>query len=126
MQKRILIVEDEASIVELLTMVLSREGYELASRPVWHEAISMMKEFHPHLVLLDVMLPGLDGAGIVKIMSEDENLINIPVIITSALVESQRMFQMYPQVKAFCSKPFILTDLMAKVKKFIGDEDQPQ
>lgn len=126
MQKRILIVEDEASIVELLTMVLSREGYELASCQTGRDAINMMKEFHPHLVLLDVMLPGLDGAGIVKIMSEDENLINIPVIITSALLESQRMFQTYPQVKAFCSKPFILTDLVAKVKKFIGDEEEPQ
>lgn len=126
MQKRILIVEDEASIVELLMMVLSREGYELASCQTGRDAINMMKEFHPHLVLLDVMLPGLDGAGIVKIMSEDENLINIPVIITSALVESQRMFQMFPQVKAFCSKPFVLTDLVAKVKKFIGDEEGPQ
>ncbi len=123
MQKRILIVEDEASIIELLTMVLSREGYETASCQTGRDAISMMKQFHPHLVLLDVMLPGLDGAGIVKIMSEDDNLINIPVIVTSALVESQRMFQMYPQVKAFCSKPFILTDLVAKVKKFIGDEE---
>ena len=123
MQKRILILEDEDSIVELPTMVLSREGYELAACQTGRDAISMMKEFHPHLVLLDVMLPGLDGAGIVKIMSEDDNLINIPVIVTSALVESQRMFQMYPQVKAFCSKPFILTDLIAKVKKHIGDEE---
>ena len=68
------------------------------------------------------MLPGLDGANLVKIMSEDEMLINIPVIITSALVESARMFQQYPQVKGFCSKPFVLTDLVAKVKQFIGDE----
>lgn len=122
MKKRILIVEDETSIVELLLLVLSREGYELAVCQTGRDAIAKIKEFHPHLILLDVMLPGLDGASIVKIMSEDENLVNIPVLITSALVESQRMFQMYPQVKGFCSKPFVLTDLIAKVKKFIGDE----
>ena len=122
MKKRILIVEDETSIVELLLLVLSREGYELAVCQTGRDAIAKIKEFHPHLILLDVMLPGLDGAGIIKIMSEDENLVNIPVLITSALVESQRMFQMYPQVKGFCSKPFVLTDLIAKVKKFIGDE----
>ena len=122
MKKRILIVEDETSIVELLLLVLSREGYELAVCQTGRDAIAIIKEFHPHLILLDVMLPGLDGASIVKIMSEDENLVNIPVLITSALVESQRMFQMYPQVKGFCSKPFVLTDLIAKVKKFIGDE----
>ena len=122
MKKRILIVEDETSIVELLLLVLSREGYELAVCQTGRDAIAIIKEFHPHLILLDVMLPGLDGASIVKIMSEDENLVKIPVLITSALVESQRMFQMYPQVKGFCSKPFVLTDLIAKVKKFIGDE----
>lgn len=122
MNKRILIVEDETSIVELLLLVLSREGYELATCQTGRDAIAKMQEFHPHLVLLDVMLPGLDGAGIVKIMSEDETLMNTPVLITSALVESQRMFQMFPQVKGFCSKPFVLTDLIHKVKKAIGDE----
>lgn len=123
MQKRILIVEDEMSIVELLTLILMREGYEVASCQTGRDAISMMKEFHPHLVLLDVMLPGLDGAGIIKIMSEDEMLSNIPVLVTSALVESAHMFQPYPQVKGFCSKPFVLTDLVAKVKKAIGDAE---
>ncbi len=123
MQKRILIVEDEMSIVELLTLILMREGYEVSSCQTGRDAISMMKEFHPHLVLLDVMLPGLDGAGIIKIMSEDEMLSNIPVLVTSALVESAHMFQPYPQVKGFCSKPFVLTDLVAKVKKAIGDAE---
>ena len=121
MQKRVLIVEDESSIVELLTMVLSREGYELASCQTGRDAIAMMKEFHPNLVLLDVMLPGLEGASIIKIMAEDEVLSNIPVIVTSALVESAHMFQPYPQVKGFCSKPFVLSDVTAKVKQFIGD-----
>ena len=122
MNKRILIVEDELSIIELLTLVLSREGYEVASCQTGRDAINMIKEFHPHLVLLDVMLPGLDGAGIIKIMAEDEMLSNIPVLVTSALLESAHMFQPYPQVKGFCSKPFVLTDLVAKVKKYIGDE----
>lgn len=121
-KKRILIVEDEMSIVELLNLVLTREGYEVNYCQTGRDAISMMKEFHPHLVLLDVMLPGLDGAGIIKIMAEDEMLSNIPVLVTSALVESAHMFQPYPQVKGFCSKPFVLTDLVAKVKKAIGDE----
>lgn len=121
MQKRILIVEDESSIVELLTLVLAREGYEISSCQTGRDAINMMKEFHPHLVLLDVMLPGLDGASLVKIMSQDQNLSNIPVLVTSALVESAPIFQPYPQVKGFCSKPFVLTDLVAKVKQAIGD-----
>ena len=122
MKKRILIIEDEPAIIELLLMVLSREGYELDSCQTGRDAIAKIQEFHPHLILLDVMLPGLDGAGIVNIMAGDEMLSNIPILVTSALTESQQMFQRFPQVKGFCSKPFVLKDLVTKVKKAIGDE----
>ena len=70
MKKRILIVEDEASIVDLLTLILAREGYEIYSCQTGRDAIATMKKVHPHLVILDVMLPGLDGASIVKIMDD--------------------------------------------------------
>ena len=121
MKKRILIVEDESSIVELLTLVLSREGYEVHSVQSGRDAIAKIKTVHPHLIILDVMLPGLDGASIVKIMGQDELLSSTPVIVTSALLESEKLFQPYPQVKGFCSKPFALKELVIKVKKAIGD-----
>jgi DNA-binding response OmpR family regulator len=121
MKKRILIVEDEISIIELLTLVLTREGYEVHSCQNGREAINVMKKVHPHMVILDVMLPGLDGTSIIKIMSEDEVLESTPVIITSALVESERLFKPYPQVKGFASKPFMLTKFISMVKHFIGD-----
>jgi len=121
MKKRILIVEDEAGIVDLLRLVLTREGYEVHACQTGRDAIAAMKTVHPHLVILDVMLPGLDGASIVHIMGEDETLSSTPVIVTSALVESEKMFQPFPQVKGFCSKPFVLTDFVAKVKTALGD-----
>lgn len=121
MKKRILIVEDEAAIVDLLRLVFEREGYQIYSCQTGRDAINTMKKVHPHLVLLDVMLPGLDGASIVRIMHEDEILSSTPVIVTSALVESQKMFIPFPQVKGFCSKPFVLKDLVAKTKLAIGD-----
>lgn len=121
MKKRILIVEDESSIVELLTLVLSREGYEVHSVQSGRDAIAKIKTVHPHLIILDVMLPGLDGASIVKIMGQDELLSSTPVIVTSALLESEKLFQPYPQVKGFCSKPFALKELVTKVKTAIGD-----
>ena len=121
MKKRILIVEDESGILDLLTLLLSREGYEVYTCSNGREAISEMKKVHPHMVILDVMLPGLDGSSIVKIMSEDEFLESTPVIVTSALVESERLFVKYPQVKGFASKPFALADFVAMVKKHIGD-----
>lgn len=121
MKKRILIVEDEAAIIDLLRLVLEREGYEVHSCQTGRDAIDTMKKVHPHLILLDVMLPGLDGASIVRIMHEDEILSSTPVIVTSALIESEKMFTPFPQVKGFCSKPFALKDLVEKVKRAIGD-----
>ena len=118
---KILIVEDEPAIIELLRIILTRAGYEVFTCSSGREAISMMKQIMPHLVILDVMLPGLDGAGIVRIMHEDEVLSNIPVIISSALLESEHMFTPYPQVKGFCAKPFVLKDFIEKVKTAIGD-----
>lgn len=121
MKKRILIVEDEAAIIDLLRLVLEREGYEVHACQTGRDAIDTMKKVHPHLILLDVMLPGLDGASIVRIMHEDEILSSTPVIVTSALIESEKMFTPFPQVKGFCSKPFALKDLVEKVKRAIGD-----
>lgn len=121
MKKRILIVEDESSIIDLLTLLLTREGYEVYSCQNGRDAIAAMQKHHPHMVILDVMLPGLDGSSIVKIMSQDDYLSSTPVIVTSALVESERLFKQYPQVKGFASKPFALNSFLAMVKKYIGD-----
>ncbi len=121
MKKRILIVEDEMTILQLLTMVLAKQGYEVHTCQTGRDAITRMKEVRPHLVLLDVMLPGLDGRAVASIMEQDDELNGIPVIVTSALVESEHMFQPFPQVKAFCAKPFVLKDLVAKVKQCLGD-----
>ncbi len=121
MKKRILIVEDEMPILQLLTVVLAKEGYDVHTCQNGREAIARMKEVRPHLVLLDVMLPGIDGRAVVSIMEQDDELNGIPVIITSALVESEHMFQPFPQVKAFCAKPFVLKELIIKVKQCLGD-----
>ena len=66
MKKRILIVEDEASIIDLLKLILTREGYEVASCQSGRDAIAAIKAYHPHLVILDVMLPGLDGISMLS------------------------------------------------------------
>jgi DNA-binding response OmpR family regulator len=121
MKKRILIIEDEPAILQLLMLVLAKEGYEIHTCQTGREAIAKMKQVRPHLVLLDVMLPGMDGRAVVSIMEEDEDLSSIPVLITSALVESEKMFRPFAQVKGFCAKPFVLKDLVIKVKQSLGD-----
>ena len=121
MNKRILIVEDEITILQLLSLVLAKAGYEVHTCQSGRDAIARMKEVRPHLVILDVMLPGLDGRAVASIMEQDDELSGIPIIVTSALVESEHMFQPFPQVKAFCAKPFVLKDWVIKVKQCLDD-----
>ena len=117
----ILIVEDDAGIRELEEYALQSNGFDARGCEDAAHFWAALRTAAPELVILDVMLPGLDGASIVKIMGEDEALSSTPVIVTSALVESEKMFVPYPQVKSFCSKPFALTEFVAKVKQAIGD-----
>ena len=117
MKKKILIIEDEAAIVELLRLVLTREGYDVYTCQTGRDAIATIKKVTPHLIILDVMLPGLDGAALVRIMSEDESLSSFPIIVSSALAESEKMFIGIPQVKGFCSKPFDLKHFVIQVKQ---------
>lgn len=121
MKKRILIIEDETSIIELLTLVLTKEGYEVHSCQSGRDAIEYVKRIHPHLIILDVMLPGMDGMSIVNVLSQDEETNFTPVIVTSALRESERMFKPYSQVRAFAAKPFVLKDLVENVKEILAD-----
>ena len=81
-KRRILIVEDDAHIAEGLKLNLSLQGYETAIAGSGTEGLRMWKEWNPHLIVLDIMLPGLDGLSVLRhIRLEDERL---PVLILSA------------------------------------------
>lgn len=121
LKKRIVIVEDERDILELLNMILTRAGYDVYLCDNGRNALPLIKSTRPHLVLLDVMLPGFDGKAIAEEMAKDEDLLGTSIIVVSALEESEKMFVGHPQVKDFCFKPFRSSVLLEKVKKVMGD-----
>jgi len=108
---RVLIADDEANIRDLARAVLERSGYavlESATGPATWETLSREKV---DMLLLDVMLPGMDGHSLLLKMSAAENLKNLPVIVVTALEFTQDMFSKFKQVKGFLSKPFTPQDL---------------
>ena len=121
LKKKIVVVEDETDILELLNMILTNAGYEVYLCDNGRNALALIKQVRPHLVVLDLMLPGFDGRYIVKQMSEDEELADTSVLIISALEESEKMFQNFSQVRDFCIKPFRSSVLLQKVKAIMGD-----
>lgn len=121
LKKRIVVIEDERDILELLNMILNRSGYEVYLCDNGRNALDLIRKVRPHLVLLDVMLPGYDGKAIAAEMAKDEDLQGTSIMIVSALEASEKMFTGSPQVKDFCLKPFRTSVLVEKVKRIMGD-----
>jgi two-component system, OmpR family, alkaline phosphatase synthesis response regulator PhoP len=117
-QKRILIVEDDAHIAEGLKLNLSLQGYETTIAVSGTEGLRMWKEWNPHLIVLDIMLPGLDGLSILRhIRLEDERL---PVLILSAKGGPDDRIKGFTYgVDDYLAKPFSLEEFLLRVERLL-------
>lgn len=89
MAKNILIIEDDRFLRELITQKLVKEGYEISEAIDGEEGIKKIKEKKPDLILLDLILPEIDGFEVLSKMREDPALAQIPVIILSNLGQKE-------------------------------------
>jgi DNA-binding response OmpR family regulator len=83
MAKQILIIEDEKILLNLLQKKISQQGYEVVVAMDGEMGLKKMREMSPDLILLDIMMPKIDGFGVLEAMSKNEVLNKIPVIIIS-------------------------------------------
>jgi DNA-binding response OmpR family regulator len=88
MSKRILIVDDEFGIADIVAEILTEHGYAASIAINGKLALASMAEHRPDLVLLDVMMPVLDGVGTLLAMRADDNLRDVPVVMMTALPEA--------------------------------------
>ena len=91
MSKKILIIEDDKFLRELIVKKLVKEGYEISEAVDGEEGIKKVKEEKPDLVLLDLILPGIDGFEVLSRTKEDPALSQIPVIILSNLGQKEEV-----------------------------------
>lgn len=123
--KRILIVDDEPDVASLLTLLLKSQGYEVVSAGDGQEALEKARTGHPDLLLLDIMLPKLDGYKVARMLKFDENFRHIPIImLTAKIQEKDKNMGMEMGADAYISKPFntpalleLIKDTLAKKKK---------
>ncbi len=114
MSERILIVEDEINLRETLAYNLNRQGYEVDTVGDGNTAISMALDHHPDLILLDIMLPGIDGFEVCRIVRQK---LNVPIIfLTARDDEIDRVLGLEIGGDDYVSKPFSMRELMARVK----------
>lgn len=127
MAEKILIADDDADICNLLSFSLEDAGYEVQICNNGRDVIETAREEKPDVLILDVMLPGIDGATIAKRMSEDSDLKDIPIVVITALEASKNLFQPIMQISKFITKPFNTEDLLEAVDnaiKGVEEEDE--
>jgi CheY-like chemotaxis protein len=109
----VLVADDEQAILDFLSKALSRFGYDVLKAKNGSEALSLIRELKPRLVLLDILMPGMDGVDICKVMRADVELAAIPVVFLSAL-EPARLHAVADEAGAtdYLPKPTTLTDLL--------------
>lgn len=113
-KKRILIVDDEKPIIDILDYNLKKEGYETIEANDGRTAIEIAFEQKPDLVLLDLMLPKVDGLTVCK---KIRNSLNIPIIMISARTEEiDKILGLELGADDYITKPFSVRELMARVK----------
>jgi two-component system alkaline phosphatase synthesis response regulator PhoP len=121
---KVLIADDEIYMVRLLEMTFKKGGFEVVSCRDGHEALAAVAAVQPQLIVLDVIMPGLDGLGALRRLKENPATKNIPVVVLSAKghaltrVEAERA-----GAAMFLTKPFSPNQLLAEVKKILVPEN---
>ena len=119
---KILVADDEPTILQFCVFALEREKHTVTTADTGPDTYVKLKDEKPDLLILDVMLPGMDGYTLQLQMSEDESLFRIPVIVVSALKPALSLFAKFAQVSSFLAKPFPAEDLITAVNKALSDD----
>jgi two-component system, OmpR family, response regulator MtrA len=116
----ILVADDDATILEFLNKALTKYGYQVHKARRGEEALALVRELKPALVILDILMPGIDGVDICKTMRADVEMAGIPVIFLSAL-ETDRLHVIADESGAtdYLSKPVALADLINLVGQYL-------
>jgi len=117
MAEKILVVDDEISLQETLAYNLRKQGYEVSTTGNGEEALELAREINPNLIILDVMLPGLDGFEICRILRQE---MSTPVLMLTARDdEIDRVVGLEVGADDYLAKPFSMRELIARVKAML-------
>ncbi len=120
MSKKILVVDDEADILILVKSRLENEGYKVLEAHNGEDAITIAHVNKPDLIILDIMMPGMDGVEVSNVLKEDANLKDIPIIFLTALKKKSDEDSEIPNKgNLVLGKPFEADSLLKSIRKLI-------
>jgi DNA-binding response OmpR family regulator len=119
--KMILCIEDEQEMIDLIRLILNRRGFEIRGANSGKEGLEIIRNDHPDLVLLDLMMPDMDGWEVYQQMKADEATRNIPVIVVTARAQSiEKVLGLHiAKVDDYIVKPFSPQELLSSVDKVL-------
>lgn len=125
--KRILVVDDDPLILDLIRFNLEAEGYNVITASDGFDALERARKEFPDMLVLDLMLPKMDGYKVCRILKFDEKYKNIPILmLTARAQESDKEMGLETGADAYMTKPFEPDELLEKVSKLLGNKDQDQ
>ena len=117
MSQTVLVVEDEGTLLETLEYNLARQGYEVLTAVNGSQALQLAREAQPDLIILDVMLPGIDGFEVCRILRKE---MSVPILMLTARDEEvDRVVGLEVGADDYMTKPFSMRELMARVKALL-------
>lgn len=115
---KILVVDDDATVTQLLKMLLTMEGHQPSIVNDSTQAMEVASTFQPDLITLDLMMPGLSGFELCELFHQDPRFATIPVLIISARDDSESMEKAYlVGARGYLTKPFGVDTLAQKIKE---------
>jgi two-component system alkaline phosphatase synthesis response regulator PhoP len=117
---RVLVVDDEADLVRILQFGLQSIGYHVETASDGQEALKKAREMKPDIILLDLMLPKLDGYKVCRLLKFDERYKNIPIIILSARTqEGDQLLAMEMGANRFITKPYDFQEVLGHIEALL-------
>lgn len=123
-RKQVVCIEDEPEMIDLVRLILGRKGFELIGAVGGREGLETVRRVKPDLVLLDLMMPDMDGWEVYQQMKADDELKDIPVIVVTAKAQSiDKVLGLHiAKVDDYVTKPFGPQELLESVNKVLGIE----
>jgi two-component system alkaline phosphatase synthesis response regulator PhoP len=119
--KKILLVDDEVDLVETVRFPLEMEGYHVLVSYNGEDALNQARKENPDLILLDLMLPKLDGYKVCRLLKFDERYKHIPILmLTAKTQEKDKVLGLETGANEYITKPFDMDFLMKKVKEYLS------
>lgn len=121
---QVVCIEDESEMIDLVSLILTREGYAVTGANGGLQGLQVVEDTQPGLVLLDLMMPDLDGWEVYQRLKSNPKTMHVPIIVVTARAQSidKILGLQIAKVDDYITKPFAPADLLASVEKVLSKQ----